>query len=237
MTQDIDVRERDALLVYPDECRCGHDRDQHHADGTCKRYQGEPTPVAGTECMVTYPPGACYCKEFDNEPWRWGVWECYSPPFPTHVDEDGKEWTSFGGTEPDSYTVQRQNRSKTYGPYKSRSTAERKCEELNRLMLFGPLDPEFAKRYKRLKRLAPDYGYLYDGLPEGRWPMRPEKYLIDGFDDGWHGEEWHRLVDTLDGVREVLESATGHEVMRVIDLDTGDEVGFERRVAVYMHTD
>ena len=96
----------------------------------------------------------------------------------------------------------------------------------------GPLDPAFTARRERLKAEAPDFGtWVYQGPREARWPVRPGKYLVVDYGVGFHAETTYMLADDLDAVRSLIaedEANVGH----VVDLDTGDEVGFTRSVSV-----
>lgn len=150
------------------------------------------------------------------------------------LDEEGMHIDDGPAIPPTSYMVGNCMSGEERGRYKTEAGAERKAAELNRLDVQGPLDPEFAERRKRLKRLAPRFGYLHSGPEEARWPVRPARYLIEGYDRGYHGEEWHELVDTKAEVKTMLAGWQGNEAMRVIDLDTGDEVDFQITVSVEM---
>ena len=167
------------------------------------------------------PVGVAMSQQDERTGRRWGVYREYKGPF--EPEEDGRFRVPPKDREPDSYIVRDQfeGGGKTYR-FKSAEAAERRAAELNRCDVQGPLDPAFKTRRNRLKRLEPHYrGWMYEGPPEARWPVRPARYLIQGHDDGWHGEARAELVETLEAVREHLEGDTGHEVYRVIDLDTG----------------
>lgn len=204
-----------------DICRCGHHRDEHGSDGRCKLY-AEAIPIGehkpGFVQNVRQPGDTCWCCEFNGEPWPWAVWENYSPPF----------------QEPDHWTVQQQgNHDKTHGPYKTAAAAQRRCDELNREMAQGPLDPAFKARRARLVRLAPGGTcYLHEGPPGTQWPICPDRYLVFGFADGWHGDSYVDLYPTLDAVQAALEDPEGNEIDRIVDLDTGADVPFERNISV-----
>src|SRR5581483_10322518 len=208
-------------------CRCGHQRSEHDVDGRCKLFAEAEPPKGDGNCW-RQPTGTCYCQEFDNTRWSWVVWQALKPP------PGNTGCFSTAECEITGYTVRQKNNPKEHGPYKTKSRAQQKADELNRLDVLGLIDPEYADRRKRLKRFAPGFNkYAYhDGEGDAHFPLRPERYLIDGFDDGWHGEEWHQLADTIAEVREALESDQGHEVMRVIDLDTGEELSYDRKVSV-----
>lgn len=207
-------------------CKCGHSQERHNPDGKCHLFaEAIPTgtPKPGFAMMVKQPEGTCHCREFDGEPWPWCVWASYTP-----IDTGGGVWTTKDA-QPDHWGVMNQGiPGKRYGPFKAEAGAKRKCDELNREMAQGPLDPAFLERRKRLKRFAPYFhGWAHEGPSEARWPVRPERYLIESCSDD--GDSCHELVDTLDQVRERLEDESAG---RVVDLDTGKEVPYERTVTV-----
>jgi hypothetical protein len=174
-------------------------------------------------------------KQDEHTGHRWGVYGCYDGPFDSTQNNDGSYSVSLStqGRKPTGYAVMDMfGKGGERYRFKSEKAAQRRADELNRLDWQGPLDPAFKARRNRLKRLSPDFGsWMYEGPAAARWPVRPQRYLIQGHDDGWHGEAWDQLKDTLDEVRETLESDIGHEVWRVVDLGTGSEVEFERHVS------
>lgn len=169
----------------------------------------------------------------------WGVFAHYGPEAcaaASRPDPDRPGWRIFsmGDGPPDYWLVASRFDSshRQGGRYKSEAAARRKADELNRLDVQGPLDPEFAHRRRRLKRLAPDFGgHFHDGPREARYPVRPGKYALDVGGHGWHAEYWWELADDLEAVEAVIREEE-QTVVRVVDLDTGQDVPFDVAVTV-----
>jgi hypothetical protein len=161
---------------------------------------------------------------------------------PGEPDIEGKRWfsasdgvcTGFGvatvnrdSETPEDYEVE-------FGP-EEEAEAEALAAEFNRYEFQGPLDPEFTDRRDRLKKLVPDFGSFYfEGPPEARWPVRPGRYLVRDGGVGWHPEDSDSLVDSLDDLKSAI-AKDETSVYSVIDLDSGDEVPFERQVSVALY--
>jgi hypothetical protein len=119
------------------------------------------------------------------------------------------------------------------GKFKSeaRARAQAKANELNRLDVQGPLDPAFAARRKRLKKLAPYYNSgAHSGPHEARWPVQPDRYLVMDGGVGWHAESCEYLVSDRAGLEENLKEDESN-IYRIVDLDTGKDIPFERTVS------
>jgi hypothetical protein len=146
------------------------------------------------------------------------------------ISVDGKP-VEFG--EPACFIVaDSKNLSNERGRFSDPGQAQAAAEELNRLEAQGPLDSEFIDRRNRLKKLAPNFrSFYYEGPPEARWPVEPGRYLIRDGGVGWHAEDSESLADTLADVEAAIAGDEAN-VYSVIDLDTGDEVPFEREVSV-----
>lgn len=169
-------------------------------------------------------------------PNRWTVYTSYGPSAGV-PDPDRPGWRIFrcGESEPTGFTVR-----DAFGTSKEsfdfsadeRGTASAFAEEKNREEAQGPLDPAFLDRRNRLKEIAPDFGsFYYEGPPAARWPVRPGRYLVRDGGVGWHAEAFDELVETLSDVEAAI-AADESSVYSVIDLDTGEEVPFEREVSV-----
>jgi len=158
---------------------------------------------------------------------------------PGPPDENGKRWISLSDGETTGFTVRTGNvNSQTpedyevhFGPDEG-AGAKALADEFNRYEWQGPLDPDFERRRDRLRELAPRFGsFYYDGPPEARWPVRPGRYLVHDGGVGWHPEDFHELVETLTDVQAAIAQDESN-VYSVVDLDTGEEVPFERQVSV-----
>ncbi len=171
---------------------------------------------------------------------RWTVFERYEQRRVTAVAGFGQALVVtqtgepfVGDDEPSFYFVAdyRDSTKRREGDFATYEEAQAAADEANRFDAQGPLDPNFEQRRFRLKGLAPDFGYLYEGPSEARWPIRPGKYLLDCMGHGWHPSSYWELADTVDDVKaQILDDE--QTVFRVIDLDTGAEVEFKRTVLV-----
>lgn len=117
------------------------------------------------------------------------------------------------------------------GRFDNPQRAQEEADELNRAAAQGPLDPEFAERRERLKALAPDFNRYFEGPRGARWPVRPAKYLIHDWGVGWHPEDFYALAEDLAAVEAAIAGDEAN-VGKVVDLDTGEEIIFEREVVV-----
>lgn len=196
------------------------DKDSPRA-GRCKNGHGWPTDETAPHPYV--PPKT----PREN---RWWVMAGYEAS-----QAEGSVFR-FGGDRRQDYFVVRDrfgtsDEEVRFGPDEM-AEAEAYAAERNRLEFQGPLDPEFTQRRDRLKKLAPDFdGWAFEGPPEARWPVRPGKYLVRDGGVGWHPESFDELAEDLGAVRAAIE-ADESNVYCVIDLDTGLEVPFDRRVSV-----
>jgi hypothetical protein len=59
----------------------------------------------------------------------------------------------------------------------------------------------------------------------------PDRYLVHDGGVGWHAEAFDELAEDLDAVKAMIAGDEAN-VYSVVDLDTGDEVPFERTVSV-----
>lgn len=171
---------------------------------------------------------------------RWeNRWAVYKGVLNLKPDADGSVTISFD-TPADYYLVSDlygndRGKAEWYEVKLTGKNAERRAQnladEFNRYEWQGPLDPAFAERRKRLKRLAPDFNRYHEGPSEARFPVRPARYLIHDYGVGWHPEDFYDLVDDLSQVEAAIAGDEAN-VGRVIDLDTGKEVAFTREVVV-----
>lgn len=165
---------------------------------------------------------------------RWTVFSMHTKPVGVPQADGTVAYRWSSGDPADWYGVaHRQNWDlRRGGDFATEAEAVAYADELNRLDVQGPIPPEFAQRRNRLKTLAPYFGsWSYQGPPAARWPVEPGRYLVLDAGVGFHAESWEYLADDLAAVAEHLR---GDEtaVYRVVDLDTGEDVPFTRKIVV-----
>lgn len=115
--------------------------------------------------------------------------------------------------------------------FKSSGAAEMAAKRLNEEDALASLNvpKSHRERFDRYRKLHMHYGWSwYDGEnhPLTRFPRKPGRYAVEtcsNDDSYWDHHE------SLDDVRSDIESG---DVLRVVDLDTGEEVPFTRTVQV-----
>lgn len=176
-------------------------------------------------------------RRAQREGTAWVIYESYgeekcrtaSRPDP---DDPGCSVISFGEVEPDEWIVASSfvgNLEK--GRFKSRATAERKRDELNRFDVQGPLDSQFSERRKRFREYCAAHTETFwvnygSGPVEARWPVRPDRYAYTVWSDRYSGS----FAETAKTLDEVKQAILDEGACDVVDLETGEKLDFKATV-------
>lgn len=124
-----------------------------------------------------------------------------------------------------SFIVTDDQLAEAKGEFATAEEAVALCEALNDADASSELsnDPVFVARRERLKALGETFWVRYgEGYPAARWPSEPARYAIKSYSERYSETFWETYETLADVQAEIL---TG-DVVRVVDLDTGEDVPF-----------